>query len=1011
MKNLSICRSVAVFRDMHTAKSHATMQPMSPPIPACRPSFPGTLILSVVNLLVALVVSGGCALKVLLLGLIFTGSWQLVEATETGLSLKARVTEKDRHAIFQPGEMIRIELTVSGERLKQDRVLWSLKNYLGETLEQGDLLVPAGAAPFRGLVVPGTYGSGYYEFHARLEQANVTLPHLGTRPSGVMTYGILPTLKALPLRSPAESRFGIQGTTFCESGVRLKGNQHDPFYSLLGVKWFYGDRRLQNLYRYKDKPHQPKLTEEDFKWSYRSVREGNFAMLWDIHSVPGWLMNSPKPIKHPEKLAPAHQCQRYAPHDYDAYGKMVEAVASEIVAGRKHVYPYMTRNTYQIHWEPDWHWGGTDEEFIKIYETAFKAIRKVDPTAVLAGANYGVLFKGNRLLESLFKKGLGSYMNGITFHAYFLNQKIPPEEMGLIPEMKKLVALRDQYLGPKAPIHQTEWGFNWKGKYLSHDVPREELIRELAWTLRGHGIILGEGADSTWFFYAADNGGKGGGFAYNLDEVVRVGPATISPKPKTMATCAFTRMLEGTQSLGPMKALGDDVYGYLFRRGDQLVTMVWSKKEATRTVIDTGLPETTLVDCMGNQRNVKTEAGRIELTVGSVPQYVLGLSKNILSEAKQITTVPGEHLETGRIPRGIEVSLTRGMRSIPVVSAETALPLRTDPGEWLLRFSDVDSGYLTKCVPVTVMKCFELLELDLASAGRYALKLRNNRKAKSDLTIRLLSGNSVGCTQRVTLLPESTNVIALTTPKSFQVGDEITVEAIGQGGVSESKRVAFGNVIPAADRSSNPPVADGNLKDWLLEDFTQMSDRESLALKKAPWGGAGDFSVRYSLAYDKDNFYCAFRVFDQTHFPPLKEDESWRGDSLQLAFGVGLDASGNAAKTKKISLELSRSGRMVVKELSKAPPIPPTVKGILTDQQLVARVVRDEIDSATIYEVAIPWKWITGEGRPNRLGFGAMINDADNQEEVVKNARKTMQVGKGPGLFNIMLKFHAIHTK
>jgi len=795
--------------------------------------------------------------------------------------------------------------------------------------------------------------------------------------------------------------------------MRLKGNSYDPYYSLLGVKWFYGNKRLQNLYRYENKPYKPRLTftKEELKWSSRYVRKGKFALLWDLHSVPAWMMDSPVPIKNPHKLSPAHQCQRYAPRDYKAYGKIIEDVASEIAAKRKYLFPYMKRNYYQIHWEPDWHWAGSEEQFIKLYKTAHEAICKVDPSAVLTGANYGVLSKGNRLMESLFKKGLGKYLDGITFHAYFLNQKIPPEEMGLIPEMRKLIALRNKYLKPDAPIFQTEWGFSWKGNYLNHDVPREELLRELAWTVRGHAIILGEGADSTWFFYAADLGRSGGGFAYNLDNIVRVGPVTISPKPKTMATCTFTRVLEGTKSLGPLTALGDGVYGYLFRRGNQLVAMIWSKTETTRIVINTGLPKTNLIDCMGNQKIIKTDKGKIELTVSPVPQYIMGLSEKIIPAENIISAVQGDILKVGAIPKGTEVTLNSGMNMIYIQSSETALPSHIKPGEWLLSYSDARTGYVIKSVRVNIMKRFELLGLSRISSDSYELKLCNNLPTKNEVNIRLFSGSKVGCSRKLTLPPESTKTLTLTTAKGFQSGGKITVMALGPNNISDNKTLILSNFIPAADRSADPPVVDGSLKEWLLESFIKMSDKESLAFKKAPWDGVGDLSVLYSLAYDKDNFYFAFKVFDQSHCPPIRKNEAWRGDSIQLAFGLGLDSAGNAAKTKKFSLELDRSDRVVVKELSKAPPVPPQVLRILTGKQLAARILIDKTDGATIYEGAIPWKLITGGGKPEKIGFGAMINDADSKEQIVKDARKTMLVGKGPGLFNIMLKFQTIQTK
>jgi hypothetical protein len=153
----------------------------------------------------------------------------------------------------------------------------------------------------------------------------------------------------------------------------------------------------------------------------------------------------------------------------------------------------------------------------------------VDPSAKILGCNFGVLQTGNDWLERMLPLGLGKYMDGIVTHTYYTYNA--PPETGIRPQMQRLVKMVRQYMGPNAVIHQTEWGEHWGDDFLTQSVPPTILRKEMSHVLRGHLIILGEGAQSTWFFYATDHGNRGFGLAYNLETPPRFGPTIISPKP------------------------------------------------------------------------------------------------------------------------------------------------------------------------------------------------------------------------------------------------------------------------------------------------------------------------------------------------------------------------------------------------------------------------------------------------------------------------------------------------
>jgi hypothetical protein len=718
-----------------------------------------------------------------------------------------------------------------------------------------------------------------------------------------------------------------------------------------------------------------------------------------MHGMPAWMLKAPTPVTEPETKNATMFCQLWPPRDDAEYGEFVGKMARQISAIRKYCFPYMRKNYYQIHWEPDWHWRGSPEEFVQMYKTAYEAIHRNDPDAVLTGANYGVFAKGNTLLDELFAKGLGNYLDGITFHAYRLEG---PLEDYMIGEMRRLVAMKREYLKPEARMFQTEWGESYPTEYVVPAIPRQELLREVSANLRGHLIILGEGADTTFFFYAVDHTTHGFGLVYNLDfPQTPFGPTRIAPKPWAMAACTMTRLLEGTQSLGSLEYLGDGAYGYVFQRGPELLAALWTSDEKPRTVrLNAGAARVTIIDCMGHSKTVETERGEFDLAIGPIPVYVTGLSPESVAMGEGEPLVGGTpiQLQNGpyRLQRGGEV------RHFEVTSERKFRAPADIFGNGLLSRLDAESGYPLESRSLKMLKPFEVdKELKRTGPDEYQVAIRNH----TGDTIR----GSLNGTQEVTLPPHAVTMVAFSAGAAG--GDMVTAEFKSRDGESQSVSMKKSGTLPAVHREKAPPVIDGRLEDWRLEDFTPMREKANLAFAKAPWTGPGDFSVRYAFAYDATNFYFAITVADDRHGPPLKEDEPWRGDSMQLVFGLAPDVRGRTKQKRTFSFELGGDGLARVKSLDAL--VPPAVNKVFRPDELQVKVVRDDSALQTVYEGAIPWALITADGsKPDYIGLGGLLNDADTEGEITGDARKTMNIGSGGDvLFTENLSFMNVYFK
>lgn len=549
---------------------------------------------------------------------------QKVEAT----SLAAMTPAHEGYSIFRPDEKVEILFTVDHKKEEPaDTIAWDLRDWRDQSVKTGQLELPAGENTATAKLHFEALPAGYYALSARRASNGDTLPAMGSRPKGILSFGILPPIEPLALQSGDDSRFGMYGTNFIRTREWLKGDPFDPLYDLLGVRWVEINRSWSRQEPNQEGEYQPRTQDPSgTEGSYRAVHK--LGTLVAVTGIPNWAVAWPAGVTPPAKESMLNHA--YPPKDMNQYATYLRKIAREQYDSRKAYFPYMKHTYYMIHHEPDWHWKGTDAEFIDMYKTAHKALHEGDPDALLIGPRFGVLAKGVSELERLLPQGLGEHLDGLATHMYYLPPRltVTPEQAGTIENFRRLRALAKKYLKPDALMAQMEWGVRYVESYddLSPDIFRQHAAQ----FVRGHLIALGEGMNLTFMFYSSDYSGEPGyGVTYNLTmPEPNFGAIATSPKPAAMAVAAMTRLLEGTRTIGPI-ATDSEIVAYSFKRNDRIVSAMWAPK-ATDVAIDTRWnvqdQSIELIDTMGNTRKVTPVGGAVKIQLGFEPVYVLSAS-------------------------------------------------------------------------------------------------------------------------------------------------------------------------------------------------------------------------------------------------------------------------------------------------------------------------------------------------------------------------------------------------
>ncbi len=452
---------------------------------------------------------------------------------------------------------------------------------------------------------------GYYEVHAHLADGT-TLPAVGTRPAGFLSYAVVPDPERRIDYGAQGSRFGLQG------GFNASVN----ILSYLGVRYVLQDgagwgelepdfpgeyvqqreqARSKGLLLPAPNPaaHSPLYNGKPWQTYYLSMISRASLPAWAIR--PG---TNGKICKSFGALKPSAE---------NALSEFASATAGAFRSD----YGAQSKRYYQVTWEPaaDWCFRGSATDLVRIYSLVYAAIHAADPGAVVAGPALFPEQHSTAQLRELWKAGLGRYIDAFAIHPY---AKWPPEsDHGLIPGLRLQLKEARQAAGRDIVLVGTEHGYS--------SVTIGNLDKALG-DIRSTVIMLGEGAQFDFGFYAADYWDgpdptkvQGFGYYWNLNPAIVWGTDKLGPKAVVPAYAAMSYFLDGSISDGPLTDLAAGQVGYRFHFPDGSgARVVWSPEGTSTYAV--GLAS-LVCDWMGNCSAPSSKDAIA--AIGQTPTYLL----------------------------------------------------------------------------------------------------------------------------------------------------------------------------------------------------------------------------------------------------------------------------------------------------------------------------------------------------------------------------------------------------
>src|SRR5580698_869646 len=311
--------------------------------------------------------------------------------------ISADTPTTDGMRIFQNNAPFNLAVTTNASGA--DTVIWSIADANGAIKTQGSFPVKSGVQTST-MACKSTW-SGYGALTATLQSHGGTLPQMGTRPTGIATFGVLPNLSSVigtvTYAHEDQHRFGMQG--FNDNIAAL----HD-----LGISWTIDDREVSAMEPNGPNTYTPSVSDLDpfYKANPDQMR------IVRLDGLPAW-----------DSKTGQFNDSYYAPSNMPEFQSFMAKVGTDTSLIQAANYPNQQNNYYQVTWEPSLGWADTNANFVALYQAAYQGIHSTDPNAVVMGptnpfpANCTTCTTG--YLQTMGALGLWNYIDAVATHGYW----------------------------------------------------------------------------------------------------------------------------------------------------------------------------------------------------------------------------------------------------------------------------------------------------------------------------------------------------------------------------------------------------------------------------------------------------------------------------------------------------------------------------------------------------------------------------------------------------------------
>jgi len=270
-----------------------------------------------------------------------------------------------------------------------------------------------------------------------------------------------------------------------------------------------------------------------------------------------------------------------------------------------------------IFWKPE----PKAEDYAKLAEVVYPAVKKADPDALLIAPALAVYdFK---YLEEAFKLGLLKHLDAVSVHPY---GSAKPEDAYKYYETVRALMQKYGPKGKRIPIISGEWGYS-AVRGLTVDHQAQFIAREFLVNL-ANGIAL-----SIWYDWI-DDGPDPEEKEHHYGTMYR----DLTEKPAYKAMQMLAAQLQGYRFAARLDSADND-YLLLFTRGTRTCLAAWTTGDAHKIKLPVDVQKFTNAGLLGEKAELEARNGRLELELSGSVRYVkpVGISARWLfdNQSKQ----------------------------------------------------------------------------------------------------------------------------------------------------------------------------------------------------------------------------------------------------------------------------------------------------------------------------------------------------------------------------------------
>lgn len=653
----------------------------------------------------------------------------------------------------------------------------------------------------------------------------------------------------------------------------------------------------------------------------------------------------------------------------------------------------------------------TPEIYVELLKRAYRAIKKENPNAVVAGGSpseVDLVF-----LENIFRLGALEHMDVVSVHPYDWTGSF--REGRYVNSLKNMQELMEKY-GKVLPIWNTELGF---GTCLSDKRYGHTRVEQCASIVRGWILNQSNKLAEMWTYYMytdmdkPDDGESCFGLVncWSNEELTDYGA-----KESYLAVAAMNSLVgSGANAVSSFEDYNKREYAVNFYNYDlqKNVMVLESFENSVLMNFDLGCGSVDLLDMYGNKMaTLESENGIYSFNASLVPVYVTGnfekcekvdTAGGVVADALEKTCVANDTVKFDFNYSGSEELYieTEAEKEITVTENNG---FKNGTAELVLEIAPEANGKIT--LPIKIKNA--------NGAIRYCADHVLNVSDPVEITISSQDGGDENtnhhkvrvCVKNVTQSKVLGGEVFVSEPEdvkntnmtrhfySLGIGKEcvfvfnlpmrvvqntvdlhVTVKLDSGTEYVSSQYLDFATAMYASEK----PVIDGkvDIGEWKGKWIGCFEEKD---VKENPsWKGPDDQSFSASMMWDEENFYMLAMVTDDVYsmnISPYRPDQMWQGDNMQFSIDDRVDINPmDASVINELSVgKMDGYGDICYRHSS--------YYGLPSGQIVEnADICIKRYDNYTVYEIAMPWSELINDSfspvEGNTYRFSVMINEND----------------------------------